>query len=43
MVEYITNEVKIMYSLNNPYIVKLYNHFEDDFIIYLVLECLGGG
>ncbi|EGR31690.1 hypothetical protein IMG5_104310 [Ichthyophthirius multifiliis] len=43
MIEYITNEVKIMYSLNHPYIVKLYNHFEDDFNIYLVLEYLAGG
>ena len=38
MIEQVTNEVKIMYSLNHPYILKLYNHFEDDINIYLVLE-----
>ena len=32
-----------MYSLNNPYIIKLYNHFEDDTSIYLVLEYAEGG
>ena len=36
------NEVKIMYSLNHPYILKLYNHFEDDVNIYLVLEFASG-
>ncbi|KAL4454926.1 hypothetical protein ABPG74_006308 [Tetrahymena malaccensis] len=43
MVEQVTNEVKIMYSLNHPYILKLYNHFEDDTNIYLVLEYAQGG
>ena len=27
-----------MYSLNHPNIIKLYNHFEDDAFVYLVLE-----
>ena len=36
-------EVKIMYSLNQEHIVKLYNHFEDDVNCYLVLEFLEGG
>ena len=36
------NEVKIMYSLNHPYILKLYNHFEDDINVYLILEFVGG-
>ena len=27
-----------MYELNHPNIAKLYNHFEDDFSIYFVLE-----
>ena len=31
-----------MYSLNHPYILKLYNHFEDDVNIYLVLEFASG-
>ncbi|KAL4503402.1 hypothetical protein ABPG72_001008 [Tetrahymena utriculariae] len=43
MVEQVTNEVKIMYSLNHPYILKLYNHFEDESNIYLVLEYAQGG
>jgi serine/threonine protein kinase len=34
----IQNEVKIMYSLDNENIVRLFNHFEDDESIYLVLE-----
>jgi serine/threonine protein kinase len=42
MVEQMVNEVKIMYSLNHPYILKLYNHFEDDLKIYLVLEIAPG-
>jgi serine/threonine protein kinase len=36
------NEVRIMYSLNHPYILKLYNHFEDDVNISLVLEFAPG-
>lgn len=31
-----------MYSLNHPYILKLYNHFEDDINVYLILEFVGG-
>jgi serine/threonine protein kinase len=27
-----------MYSLNHPYILKLFNHYEDDTNIYLILE-----
>ena len=42
MVEQMANEVKIMYSLNHPYILKLYNHFEDEINIYLILEFVGG-
>ncbi|OMJ82312.1 hypothetical protein SteCoe_17027 [Stentor coeruleus] len=36
-------EIRIMYSLNHPHIVKLYNHFEDDDNFYLVLELAEGG
>lgn len=36
-------EIRIMYSLNHPHIVKLYNHFEDDNNFYLVLELAEGG
>lgn len=42
MVEQMVNEVKIMYSLNHPYILKLYNHFEDDINLYLILEFVSG-
>jgi serine/threonine protein kinase len=38
MVEHVRTEVKVMYCLNHPNIVKLYNHFEDEFAIYFVLE-----
>ena len=30
MQEQLNREVRIMYSLNHPHIVKLWNHFEDD-------------
>ena len=30
-------EVKVMYQLNHPNIVKLYNHFEDELAIYFIL------
>jgi len=43
LVEQIRREVRIMYSLNHPHIVKLYNHFEDDNNCYLVLELCQGG
>ena len=36
-------EIRIMYSLNHPHIVKLHNHFEDDNNFYLVLELAEGG
>jgi len=32
-----------MYSLNHPYIIKLYNHFEDEVSIFLVLEYAAKG
>jgi serine/threonine protein kinase len=38
MVQQVRNELKIMYSLNHPNIVKLYSHFEDDLNIYLIME-----
>lgn len=43
MVEQVVNEVKIMYGLNHDNIIKLYNHFEDDKNIYLVIEFASGG
>lgn len=38
MTEQVRNEIKIMYSLNHPNIIKLYSHFEDDLHISLLLE-----
>lgn len=38
LIEQIKLEVEIMYKLNHPYIVKLYNHYEDDESFYLILE-----
>lgn len=32
-----------MYSLNSPHIIKLYNHFEDEVSIYLVIEFAAKG
>lgn len=36
-------EVKIMYGIDHPNIIKLFNHFEEEDYIYLVLEYAGGG
>lgn len=38
MEKQIENEVRIMYSLTHPNIITLYNHFEDNDNIYLILE-----
>lgn len=38
LVEQIKLEVEIMYKLDNKYIVKLHNHYEDDDSFYLILE-----
>jgi serine/threonine protein kinase len=43
MLQQIRREIRIMYALNHPHIVKLYNHFEDDKNFYLVLELAAGG
>jgi len=42
MLEYVNNEIKIMYSLNHPYIIKLYNHFEEENSIFLIIEFATG-
>ena len=42
MIQHIKTEIKIMYSLNHDNIIKLYNHFEDDTSVYLVLEYAPG-
>lgn len=35
-------EIKIMYGLYHPNIIKLYNHFEEDDHIYLIIEFASG-
>ena len=35
-------EVYIMYEINHPHIIKLYNHFEDDKFFYLIMELAEG-
>ena len=42
-VEILNREIEIMYSLNHPYIIKLYNHFEDSEFCYLLLEYCPNG
>jgi serine/threonine protein kinase len=39
----VRREIRIMYSLNHPYVIKLHNHFEDDRFFYLILELAEGG
>lgn len=43
LLEHARTEVKIMYKLNHPNIIKLHNHFEDDISIFLVLEFAAKG
>ena len=43
LIEHAKGEIRIMYSLNHPNIIKLYNHFEDETSIYLVLEYASKG
>ena len=38
IIEQINREVKIMYKVNHPHIIKLINHFEDDQNVYLIME-----
>ena len=42
MIGQIKNEIKIMYGLYHPNIIKLYNHFEENDFIYLVIEYAEG-
>lgn len=37
------NEIDIMKQVDHPNIVKLYDIFEDDKYLYIVMELLGGG
>ena len=42
MMSYMQNEIKIMYSLNHKHILKMFNHYEDNKDIVLVLEVATG-
>lgn len=42
MIDQIKTEIKIMYSLQHEHIIKLFNHFEDDEHIYLIIEYASG-
>ena len=42
MIEQVKTEIKIMYSLYHDNIIKLFNHFEDDNKVYLVIEYAKG-
>ena len=43
LINQLRREIRIMYSLNHPYIIKLYNHFEDEKNFYLILQLAEGG
>ena len=43
MVNQINKEISIMYNINHPYSIKLYNHFEDNEKLYLVMELATNG
>ena len=38
LINQINKEIGIMYNINHPYSVKLYNHFEDNEKLYLIME-----
>lgn len=38
MEKQVTNEIKIMYSIDHDNVIKLYNHFEDERNCYLLIE-----
>jgi Protein kinase domain. len=42
MISQIKTEIKIMYGLYHPNIIKLYNHFEENDYIYLIIEYAEG-
>lgn len=43
MLAQLRRELRIMYSLDHPYIIKLYNHFEDDKNFFLIMQLADGG
>ena len=43
MIDQVRLETRIMYKIQHPYIISLYNHFETNKAVYLVLEFCQGG
>ena len=43
IVNQINKEISIMYNVNHPYSIKLYNHFEDNDKLYLIMELATNG
>ena len=43
LINQINKEIGIMYNINHPYSVKLYNHFEDNEKLYLIMELASNG
>lgn len=43
MLQQLRREIRIMYCLDHPNIIKLYNHFEDDTNFYLIMELAENG
>jgi len=43
LVKQLEREVRILYELNHPYVIKIVTHFEDDRNVYVVLEFAPGG
>ena len=41
--ETMKREMKIMYMLDHKNLLKLYNHFEDNQWLYLIMELAKGG
>jgi serine/threonine protein kinase len=38
LMEQVKLEVRIMYALDHPHIIKLHNHYEDDDNFYLIIQ-----
>lgn len=43
LVKQLEREVRILYELSHPYVIKIVTHFEDDRHVYVVLEFAPGG
>ena len=43
IINQINKEISIMYNINHPYSIKLFNHFEDNDKLYLILELATNG